>query len=91
MLIALPILLRTFLPQVGADHERTVASILGLSEAEYRRGCLSGFGRAEECTEAVGKRIMEALRTGALVGASERVDVLMRWVESQIAAANAGH
>lgn len=91
MLIALPILLRTFLPQAGADHERTVASILGLSEAEYRRGCLSGFGRAEECTEAVGKRIMEALRTGALVGASERVDVLMRWVEGQIAAANAGH
>lgn len=91
MLIALPILLRTFLPPVGADHERTVASILGLSEVEYRRGCLSGFGRAEECTEAVGKRMLEALRTGALVGASEKVDVVMKWVEGQIAAANAGH
>lgn len=91
MLIALPILLRTFLPPVGADHERTVASILGLSEAEYRRGCLSGFGRAEECTEAVGKRMLEALRSGALIGASEKVDVLTKWVEGQIAAANAEH
>ena len=91
MLIALPILLRTFLPQADAGHELTVSSILGLSEVEYRRGCLSGFGREEECTDAVGQRILHTLRTGALVGASERVDVLMRWVEGQIAAAAAGH
>ncbi|KAH9935645.1 uncharacterized protein B0H18DRAFT_976648 [Fomitopsis serialis] len=89
MLIALPILLRTFLPPIGTDQERTISSILGLPEGEYRRGCLSGFGRAEECTDAVGKRILDALRTGALVGASDKTDVLMRWVESQIAAANA--
>ncbi|KAH9839346.1 uncharacterized protein C8Q71DRAFT_749060 [Rhodofomes roseus] len=89
MLIALPVLLRTFLPHIGAEQERTVSSILGLSEADYRRGCLGGFGRAEECTDAVGKRILDALRSGALVGTSEKLDVLMRWVEGQIAAANA--
>ncbi|KZT72229.1 hypothetical protein DAEQUDRAFT_686642 [Daedalea quercina L-15889] len=91
MLIALPILLRTFLPPIGASQERTVPAILGLSETEYRKGCLSGFGRAEECTDAVGKRIIEALHSGALVGASDKVDVLSKWVEGQIAAANAGH
>lgn len=51
MVIALPLLLWTNLPA-----ERSVPAILGLGEQEYRKNCLSGFGRAEECGVAVGQR-----------------------------------
>ncbi|KZT10684.1 uncharacterized protein LAESUDRAFT_644161 [Laetiporus sulphureus 93-53] len=99
MLIALPVLLRTLLPTTGDGvpiRERTVASMLGLSETEYRKGCLSGFGRAEECEVAVGQRVLDVLQAEALsnaveAGTSERMAVLVKWLKSQIAAAMDQH
>ncbi|OBZ70828.1 hypothetical protein A0H81_09048 [Grifola frondosa] len=60
LLIALPILLRTY-----CAGERHVTAMLGLSEVEYRKGCLGGYGRAEECAVAVGQRVLDVLQAEA--------------------------
>ncbi|OCH91428.1 hypothetical protein OBBRIDRAFT_728808 [Obba rivulosa] len=88
-LIALPILLRAFVPAPDAASERSVAAILGLTENDYRKGCLGGFGRAEECTVAVGARVLDAFRAES----SGRADAVVRWLEHQVAEveADAGH
>ncbi|KAI0330989.1 hypothetical protein GY45DRAFT_1301868 [Cubamyces sp. BRFM 1775] len=87
IVISLPVLLRTYLP--GAP-ERTVHALLGLSEAEYRKGCLGGFGRAEECGIAVGQRVLDVLRADPAVraGGAEGA-VLLRWLERELEAARA--
>ncbi|KAJ7594777.1 hypothetical protein C8J56DRAFT_448663 [Mycena floridula] len=54
-LLALPILIQVY------GSTSTVASILGLSEDDYRSGCLSGFGRADSCAAAVGQRVLDHL------------------------------
>ncbi|KAI0355745.1 hypothetical protein OH77DRAFT_1520824 [Trametes cingulata] len=84
IVIALPILLRTFLP-----GERTVHGLLGLGEAEYRKGCLGGFGRAEECGIAVGERVLDVLRADGAVRAQEGAEGLLRWLERELQAARA--
>jgi len=35
--------------------------MLGISDEEYRNGCLSGFGRADECGATVAHRILDTL------------------------------
>lgn len=109
-LIALPILLRTYVFPIlsplpaqltpdGDQHqaERSVAGMLGLSEKVYRAGCVSGFSRAEDCTVAVGERVLGVLRdevarirkgdsVGGGTGVKEtEVDVVLRWLERDIA------
>ena len=102
IVISLPVLLRTYLP---SPPERTVHALLGLSEAEYRKGCLGGFGRAEECGIAVGERVLAVLRgevkgLGAGVEAAQEGEggseaeatakgVLMAWLERELDAARA--
>ncbi|KAH9895089.1 hypothetical protein C8Q73DRAFT_665383 [Cubamyces lactineus] len=86
IVISLPVLLRTYLP---GTPERTVHALLGLSEAEYRKGCLGGFGRAEECGIAVGQRVLDVLKADPTVRAAEGVDVLLRWLERELEAARA--
>lgn len=81
IVIALPILLRTYVANF-----RSVPAILGLAEAEYRKSCLSGFGRAEECGIAVGERVLEVLRADPAVKGS---DALMRWLERELEIARA--
>jgi len=67
-LIALPILLNAYGFTSERGGPRSVASLLGLPEERYNLGCLTGFGRAEECTAAVGQRVLDAHEpTGALV------------------------
>ncbi|KXN90160.1 hypothetical protein AN958_04650 [Leucoagaricus sp. SymC.cos] len=58
VLIALPILLHAY----GGSKSGSVANLLGLSESEYRKGCLGGIGRAEECASLVAQRVMDALQ-----------------------------
>jgi len=60
-LIALPILLNAYVFTSERGGPRSVASSLGLPEERYRVGCLTGFGRAEECTAAVGQRVLDVL------------------------------
>ncbi|KAF8904367.1 hypothetical protein CPB84DRAFT_1677305 [Gymnopilus junonius] len=75
-LIALPIILRAF----GGPGTSSVPAMLGLPEEGYRKGCLSGFSRAEECTLAVGQRVLDALQTD-----SESNKFVIRWLETEMA------
>ena len=74
-LIALPIILRAF----GGPGTSSVAAMLGLPEEGYRKGCLSGFSRAEECTLPVGQRVLDVLRTDP-----EPNKVVIRWLETEM-------
>ncbi|KAJ6497849.1 hypothetical protein C8R45DRAFT_142035 [Mycena sanguinolenta] len=82
-LLALPVLLNAY----GCKFGRTVAQMLGLAEDEYRNGCLSGFGRAEECAGAVGQRVLDVLRR------DQGVPTIVReWLEGEMAdLANSGN
>ena len=75
-LIALPILLRVY----GGTGAATVAEMLGLSEGEYRKACLAGFGRAEECTIAAGQQVLRVLCAGPAA-------IVSKWLEIEIAKA----
>ena len=89
-LVALPVLLRACVYAYGALPERSVADMLGLTEATYRSGCLGGFGRAEECVPAVGQRVLAVLR-GELVAAGAVGDTMpeavVKWLEREVAVA----
>ena len=74
-LIALPIILHAF----GGPGTSSVASMLGISEDEYRKGCLSGFSRAEECAIPVAQRVMEILRLDAPAN-----EVVIKWLEIEL-------
>lgn len=106
LLAALPVLLRTYIfpaiavhpalitraPVPGAAAERSVASMLGLSEEAYRSGCLSGFGRAEDCSVAVGQRVLALMQDElATSHADERLRMnafaVLRWLEGQVSIA----
>ncbi|KAF8170252.1 hypothetical protein K438DRAFT_1854290 [Mycena galopus ATCC 62051] len=74
-LLALPVLLNAY-----GGKCRSVAQMLGLPEDEYRKGCLSGFGRAEECAGAVGQRVLDVLRR------EDGVPTIVReWLEAEMA------
>lgn len=72
-LIALPIMLRAF-------SGPSVSAILGISDEEYRKGCLSGFGRAEECTLTIAQRVMDVLQTHSSTNI-----IVIRWLEIELA------
>lgn len=72
-LIALPIVLHVY------SRGDSVATLLGLTEASYHSGCLTGFGRAEECAGAVGQRVLDLL--SATVGGGS---VPCKWLEAEI-------
>ena len=58
-LIALPIMLDAYVFTRKRGGPRSVTSILGLPEERYGLGCFKG--RAEECTAAVGQRVLDWL------------------------------
>jgi hypothetical protein len=74
-LVALPVILYAF----GDPGTNSVPTILGLSGEDYRKGCLSGFSRAEECAETIGHRVLESFRT---VHVSN--DIVVYWLESEL-------
>ncbi|PSS38056.1 hypothetical protein PHLCEN_2v141 [Hermanssonia centrifuga] len=87
-LIALPVLLRAFVyPSSPSSSERTVAGMLGLTDGVYRSGCLSGFGRAEECVVAAGQRVLGVLRSELTVDSGKESEVVLRWLEREVAEA----
>jgi len=79
-LIALPIVLRGH-----GSTSRTVAEMLGISEDEYRKGCLFGFSRAEEYAAAVGQRVLVTLTNEAQTSANVAVT---KWLEVELASAD---
>ena len=60
-------------------------AILGLGKQEYRKNCLSGFGRTEECGVAVGQRVLDVLRAQGAGGTDAQP--LLRWLERELKAA----
>jgi len=78
MLIALPVLLRWS----GHGEPQVVPAMLGVDEAEYRNGCLSGFGRADECAMLVAQRMVDILHNEALSDA--KTMVVLKYMESCI-------
>jgi len=77
LLIGLPVILRTW----DRSCHASIADMVGLSEEEYRKVCLGGFGRAEECEAVVAERVLSALCNDHNV----HPDVLA-WMEEEIAA-----
>nr|GAT57747.1 predicted protein [Mycena chlorophos] len=73
-LVALPVLLNAY-----GGNALSVADMLGLAEDEYRKGCLSGFGRADECAGAVGQRILDLMRRKGDVPV-----VVLQWLEAEM-------
>ncbi|KAJ7874721.1 hypothetical protein B0H14DRAFT_3083341 [Mycena olivaceomarginata] len=70
---------------VPPSHPDTpVAQLLGLPEDGYRKGCLSGFGRAEECAGAVGQRVLDVLRREEGVPAIVPA-IVLEWLEAEMA------
>ncbi|KAG8990262.1 hypothetical protein FRB90_001841 [Tulasnella sp. 427] len=71
MLVVLPVLLRVALlsarfdagPETSNRVPDTVSAWIGLPEDEYRRSCLGGFGKADECAAIVGKAVLKNKRT----------------------------
>jgi len=74
-LIALPIVLRAF----GGPSMPSVASMLGITEDEYRKGCLSGFSRAEECAIPVVQRVMDFIQREAPAN-----EIVIKWLEMEL-------
>lgn len=75
-LIALPVLLQI-------SGLSSVSSFVGLSEDEYRNGCLAGFGRADECAAVVGHRVRDNLGIDTQLGF-----IIAKWLDGEIQAAD---
>ncbi|KAI0318388.1 hypothetical protein OF83DRAFT_26697 [Amylostereum chailletii] len=88
-LIALPVLLNAFVLPYHSSGWRTVAGMLGMSESEYRQGCLAGFGRAEECTTAVGQRALDVLAAEPGLTAEPAAQAVVLWLTNEVAEAEA--
>lgn len=91
IMIALPILLRAYVYSSNNDirdpaQMRTIASMVGLSEEEYRKGCLAGYGRAEEYEVMVGERVYNALRRdeGLRRQTGPAYEAVLLWLEGRI-------
>ena len=54
--------------------------MLGIGEEEYRKGCLSGFSRAEECTAPIAQRVLDVLQTDA-----DANQIVIQWLEMELA------
>ncbi|KAF5385879.1 hypothetical protein D9615_002370 [Tricholomella constricta] len=80
LLIALPVVLQA--PLNGVYPNISVGNMIGLSEDQYRKECMSGFGRAEECSITVALRALDTLVTDPDVH-----PVVSRWLEMEIAEA----
>lgn len=87
-LIALPILLNAYVFTDEKGGPRSVPSILGLPEERYRKECLTGFGRAEECTGAVGQRVLHVLSSQSELLTDPAAEAVVRWLKAEITTAD---
>jgi hypothetical protein len=77
-LIALPIL-RSSLRQGDGEITDDVWVMLDLEEQEYRRTCLASFGREEDCSETVLKKLLEVMSTRGADNCA-----LARWIKTRL-------
>ncbi|KIJ67873.1 hypothetical protein HYDPIDRAFT_83895 [Hydnomerulius pinastri MD-312] len=81
-LIALPVLLRMqSLGRWSIGPAATVASIIDIPEDEYRKGCLAGFGRAEEYGLVVGQNVLHAIHAQPNL---DPRNCLSSWLEARV-------
>ncbi|THH09387.1 hypothetical protein EW145_g2041 [Phellinidium pouzarii] len=78
-LIALPVLLRWS----GHGEPQVITAMLGIDEHEYRNGCLSGFGRADECATMVAERMLDILRNDTTD--DPKTKIVVKYLEGSIA------
>ena len=83
-LIALPILLNAYVFTGEKGGPRSIPSILGIPEERYRQECLTGFGRAEECTAAVGQRVLDVLSNQSGLTSDPVTEAVVRWLKTEI-------
>jgi hypothetical protein len=83
-LIALPILLNAYVFTGEKGGPRSIPSILGLPEERYRQECLTGFGRAEECTAAVGQRVLHVLSNQPGLTSDPVAEAVVHWLKTEI-------
>ena len=83
-LIALPIILNAYVFTGVKGGPRSVPSILGLPEERYRQECLTGFGRAEECTVAVGQRVLHVLSDESGLSSDPAAEAVILWLKAEI-------
>ncbi|KIY43311.1 hypothetical protein FISHEDRAFT_53739 [Fistulina hepatica ATCC 64428] len=74
-LVCLPVLLHAY---CGASVA-SVSEMLGLTDADYRAGCLTGFARADECAIPVGRRVLDILKQD-----SGCPWVIIEWLENEL-------
>ncbi|KAG1802683.1 uncharacterized protein HD556DRAFT_705890 [Suillus plorans] len=79
-LIALPVLLRSYSRvTIESPSIPSISSIINVSEDEYRKSCLSGFGRAEQCSNIIGHSVLDFLRDqGGLQS------IVEQWLENRV-------
>jgi hypothetical protein len=87
-LIALPILLNAYVFTEERGGPRSVPSILGLSEERYRKECLTGFGRAEECTAVVAQKVLDVLSNQSGLLSDPAAEAVVRWLKAEITTAD---
>jgi hypothetical protein len=83
-LIALPILLNAYVYTGEKSGPQSIPSLLGLAEERYRQECLTGFGRAEECTAAVGQRVLDVLSNQPGLTSDPVAEAVIRWLKTEI-------
>ncbi|KAI0305734.1 hypothetical protein B0F90DRAFT_1624671 [Multifurca ochricompacta] len=87
-LIALPILLSVFVFTSEKSGLLSVPSMLGLSEEQYRQECLAGFGRVEDCTVAVGRRVLHVLSNEPGLVSGTAAEAVILWLKAEITVAD---
>lgn len=81
-LIALPVLLRVhYFGSVLGPQVSTVAALCNVSEDAYRKDCLAGFARAEQCGPVVAQRILDEIYARPVVDPSE---CFVNWLEARL-------
>jgi len=55
---------------------------LGLQEERYRLECLTGFGRAEECTAAVGQRVLDVFTNQPGLSSDPAGEAVIQWLKA---------
>ncbi|KAG6823847.1 hypothetical protein H0H92_008865 [Tricholoma furcatifolium] len=77
ILIALPVILQA---PLSGTTTHSVSELINIPADQYRKECLSGFGRAEECATTVARRVLQVLPMNPDIH-----PVVSRWLDMEIA------
>ena len=78
VLIALPVLFRWS----GHGESQVITTMLGVGDAEYRERCLTGFGRADECSSTVARKMLDSLSEKE--GDDPKTKIVLKYLKSSV-------